>query len=214
MSGYDGQENGKNATNLHLWNRYTFHLSMGARDMWTRVLLAGLLGGLAMFVWSAAMHMSPLGMAGIQYLPRELIVVETLAADSAGLRDGMYVFPADGAAGRPDQPSGMLVYHPANMFTMMTRQIQAEAVKQLVQATMLAYLLVRLGGGFARMAGFAAVVGAMVALTSNGSYAIWYGMPVSYTLVAMFIEFVAYVLAGAAIALVIGRRVQRGPAAA
>jgi hypothetical protein len=39
-------------------------------------------------------------------------------------------------------------------------------------------------------------------------------MPVSYTLVAMFIEFVAYVLAGAAIALVIGRRVQRGPAAA
>ena len=170
-----------------------------------RLLLAAVLGGLAMFIWSAGAHMSPLGMVGIQYFPREVIVVETLAADSAGLRDGMYVFPADAAAAGPNRPSGMLVYHPANMFTMMPQQIIAELLKEILQAGLLAWLMLQVAGGFGRRVAFAAAAGVMVGLTTNGSYAIWYGMPMSYTIASMGIEFVGYVIAGAVAAWVLGR---------
>jgi hypothetical protein len=169
-----------------------------------RVALAGVISAIAMFIWSAAMHISPLGMTGIQYLPREIFVVETLAA-GAGQAGGMYVFPSEAAAAGPDAGSGILVYHPTNIFAAMTRQIPAEFAKQVVQAILLGYLLLQLGGGFARRMRFVAAAGAMVALTTNGSYYIWYGMPPSYTLMSMSIEFVGYLIAGAIVAWLLGR---------
>ena len=41
--------------------------------MSTRVLLAGILGGIAMFVWTAIAHMfiAPLGEAGVREIPNE-----------------------------------------------------------------------------------------------------------------------------------------------
>jgi hypothetical protein len=169
------------------------------------VLIAAVLGGLAMFVWSAATHMSPLGMIGIQYFPREAIIVDTLSADLVGLTEGMYVFPAVGAEAGPERPSGMIVYHAFNMFTMMGLQIPLELLKEIVQAGLLAYLLMQVRGTAGRRIGLAALAGIMVALTTNGSYAVWYGMPLSYTAVAMGVEIIGYVIAGTVIALLLAR---------
>jgi hypothetical protein len=184
---------------LYFANRITRGIIMPIR-----ILVAGVVGGIAMFIWSAAAHMSPLGMIGIQHLPREIFVVETLAA-GAGQAGGLYLFPSEGAAAGPDYGSGLLVYHPANIFTMMVPQIAAELSKEILQAILLAYILVHIAGGFGRRMRVAAAAGAMAAITTNGSYQIWYGMPLDYTLTAMAMEFVGYLIAGTVVAWVLGR---------
>jgi hypothetical protein len=61
-----------------------------------RIPLAGLPGGIAMFVWSSLAHMAlPFGQAGIREIPNDL---ETLNALHGKLGDasGFYLFPATG----------------------------------------------------------------------------------------------------------------------
>src|SRR3712207_1682321 len=95
-----------------------------------RTFLAALLGAVAIFVWFAVAHMfTPLGMAGIDYLPNEDPVSQALAS-SIGTAHGMYMFPTGGLtkqSSREEQekgmerimeemktrPSGLLVYKPA-----------------------------------------------------------------------------------------------------
>ena len=95
----------------------------------TRIILAGILGGIAMFIWSSIAHMAlPLGKTGIKELPNQQAI---FAALQAGLGDkgGLYLFPGLGVGDNPTKeqaseamkhinermaanPSGVLVYHP------------------------------------------------------------------------------------------------------
>src|ERR1700712_3162340 len=95
-----------------------------------RLFLAALLGGIAIFVWLAVVHMfTPLGDAGISYLPKEAAVSDALSS-SIGAAPGMYIFPTGGLtreSGREEKekgmqrimdemktkPSGMVIYKPA-----------------------------------------------------------------------------------------------------
>jgi hypothetical protein len=63
-----------------------------------RVLFAGVLGGIAMFVWTSIAHMALLlGEAGLNEIPNESAV---LAAMQSNLGDiaGLYIFPGLGVA--------------------------------------------------------------------------------------------------------------------
>jgi hypothetical protein len=67
----------------------------------TRIILAGVLGGIAMFIWTSIAHMAlPLGHAGIRELPNEQAV---LAAMQTGIGDknGLYFFPGLGVGDNP-----------------------------------------------------------------------------------------------------------------
>ena len=97
--------------------------------MMKRILLAGLLGGIAMFVWSSVAHLVlPLGQAGIKDIPNEQAVLVALRS-ALGEGSGLYFFPGMGlgtdAASQQKQaamqqyeqklaanPSGLLIYHP------------------------------------------------------------------------------------------------------
>src|SRR5215469_17816680 len=58
-----------------------------------RILLAGVLGGIAMFVWTSIAHMAlPLGEAGIAEIPNEPTVL-TAMQGSMGEKAGLYIFP-------------------------------------------------------------------------------------------------------------------------
>ena len=64
--------------------------------MMNRVLLAGLLGGLAMFAWSSVAHVAlPLGQIGIKEIPDEAAVLSAMHT-SLGEAPGMYFFPGMG----------------------------------------------------------------------------------------------------------------------
>jgi hypothetical protein len=71
--------------------------------MTKRILLAGLLGGIAMYVWTALAHMVlPLGEAGIKEIPNEPAVLGAIRS-SLGDTSGLYLFPGMGLA--PDATS-------------------------------------------------------------------------------------------------------------
>src|SRR4029077_19909660 len=64
--------------------------------MTTRIILAGILGGIAMFIWTSIAHMVlPLGEAGIGAIPNEQAVLSALQA-GLGDKSGLFIFPGFG----------------------------------------------------------------------------------------------------------------------
>jgi hypothetical protein len=93
-----------------------------------KILLAGVLGGIVMFIWTSIAHMAlPLGEAGISEIPNESAVLGAMQS-SIGGKTGLYIFPGLGVgknATREEKseamkevqqriaanPSGILMYH-------------------------------------------------------------------------------------------------------
>lgn len=182
--------------------------------MTKRVLLAGLLGGLAMYIWTAIAHLiTPLGEAGIKEIPNEAAVLSAMRS-SLGESSGLYLFPGMGLG--PDatsqqkqaamqqyseklaaNPSGILMYNPPGGQALAPRQFIAEFVKELIEALLAALLLAqaRLGSYGARL-GFVILVGVLSAIGTNISYWNWYGFPTTYTVAYMATQIVGFVCAG------------------
>lgn len=172
-----------------------------------RILIAGILGGVAMYVWSSVAHIAtPLGQMGISTMPNEAPVTAAMQANLGG-KPGLYMFPAAAMAGKTVAgPSGILVYQ--DQSTEMTPStLASEAVVEILEAIVAAFLLsfAALTGYWSRV-GFVSLVGLAAVLSTNPSYWIWYKYPASYTLAAMVIDLVGYVVAGLVIAAILRRR--------
>jgi hypothetical protein len=175
-----------------------------------RVLVAGLLAGLAMFVWESIAHMVlPLGEMGLSALPNEAAVRAALAAQM-GAADGLYFYPDLRSGGEPGTgPWGILLYHPHFSFSYAV--MGWEALNELVQGLALALLLgLAAVGGLGRRMAIAALVGVAAAISVSPGYTIWYGFPAAYTLAQMIVAFGDYLAGGLVVAFVLGSR----PAAA
>jgi hypothetical protein len=186
--------------------------------MTTRVLIAGILGGIAMYIWSTVAHVAlPLGRVGFSRMPNEAAVLAAAQA-SNGEKDGLYFFPwvdpkdpqmmQKMDAAMKANPSGLLVYHPAGHgVTDMVKPMVIEFIKEVVQALVAAFLLsLAMVPTYWGRVGFVALIGFAAAITTNVSYWLWYGFPADYTVAAFIIEFVDYVAAGLAIAWWLGRK--------
>lgn len=174
--------------------------------MTKRVFLAGLLGGIAMYVWTAVAHMVlPLGEAGVKQIPNEAPVLSAMRM-SLGDRSGLYLFPAMGAG--PDarqqyaqklaaNPSGIVMYNPPGMQALAPRMFIAEFVKELLESLLAVILLAqaRLASFRARF-GFVVVVGVLASIGTNVSYWNWYGFPLTYTAAYMTTQILGFVWVG------------------
>src|SRR5438552_14117182 len=61
-----------------------------------KILLAGILGGVVMFIWTSIAHMAlPLGEAGLREIPNESAVLGAMQ-NNIGEQTGLYIFPAPG----------------------------------------------------------------------------------------------------------------------
>jgi hypothetical protein len=167
--------------------------------MTKRVLLAGLLGGIAMFAWTSIAHMVlPLGDAGIKEMPNESAVL-TVMSSQMGSAPGFYFFPGMGVGpnatraqkkaamkdyqGKLDvNPSGILLYHPPGVKMMTGAMLGTEFLTELVEAFLVVFLLAqtRLRSLGARV-GFVTLAGVLAAIATNISYWNWYGFPGKYT---------------------------------
>lgn len=180
-----------------------------------RILLAGLLGGLAMFIWTSVAHMAlPLGEAGIQEIPNDAELVAVLHAKLGGTH-GMYMYPGMASASMADyqkklaaQPSGLLIYHPPGADTLTPGRLATEFVTELAEALLMVWLMARarIGSYWGRV-GVAAVCGVLAAIATNVSYWNWYGFPGSYTAAYMLTAFGGFLAAG----LVAARMVRPEP---
>ncbi len=136
-----------------------------------RPLLAALLGAVAIFVWLAVAHMfTPLGEAGLSYLPKEDNVSDALKS-SIGAEPGMYMFPTGGLTKESSRaekekgmerimeemktkPSGMLIYKPAGSTFSLGNNLAVEFLTDLAIALLAMALLSQ-----TRIATFAGRVG-------------------------------------------------------
>ena len=189
-----------------------------------RIFLAGILGGIAMFVWTSIAHMAlPLGEAGINEIPDESTVLNAMQSN-IGDKTGLYIFPGLGvgkSATREEKseamkqmqqriaanPSGILMYHPPGRPFAFGKSLAVEFSTEVLQAILVIWLLVQTRiGTFAGRVGFVLIAGILAAITTNVSYWNWYGLPGLYTASYMLIEIVGFVLVGVAAGLVLRKR--------
>jgi hypothetical protein len=183
-----------------------------------RVLLAGILGGIAMFVWSSIAHVAlPLGKTGIKDIPNEQAVLSGMQAQLGG-NSGLYAFPGMGLGPNPTRqeedaamqqyeqklaanPSGILIYHPPGAKALTPGQLETEFLTEMAEALLLAWLLAQTTlATFASRMGFVIAAAVMATITTNIPYWNWYGFPTSYTGAYMSIELIGYLVAGVVVA--------------
>jgi len=190
-----------------------------------KILLAGILGGIVMFIWTSIAHMAlPLGEAGIREVANESAVLSAMQGN-IGDQTGLYIFPGPGVeknATRQEKneamkhmaekmatnPSGILMYHaPGRPFTI-GKWLGIEFGTELLEAILVAFLLVQTRiVSFSGRVGFVLVAGILAAITTNVSYWNWYGFPCVYTASYMFIQIVGFLLVGVVAALVLPKGV-------
>jgi hypothetical protein len=189
-----------------------------------KILLAGVLGGIVMFIWTSIAHMAlPLGEAGIREIPNESAVLNEMQ-NNMGQQTGLYIFPGPGVgknATRQEKneamkrvgekmaanPSGILMYHaPGRPFTL-GKWLGVEFGKELLEAILTVFLLAQTRiVSFAGRVGFVLVAGILAAISTNVSYWNWYGFPGIYTAGYMLIQIVGFLLVGIVAALLLPKR--------
>jgi hypothetical protein len=189
-----------------------------------RILLAGILSGIAMFIWTSIAHMAlPLGEAGINEIPNESAVLSAMQSNMAD-KTGLYIFPGLGVgknATREEKseamkqmqqriaanPSGILMYHPPGRPFAFGKSLAVEFSTEVLQAILVIWLLAQTRiGSFAGRVGFVLIAGILAAITTNVSYWNWYGFPGVYTASYILIEIVGFFLVGMVAALLLRKR--------
>lgn len=189
-----------------------------------RILLAGILGGIAMFIWTSIAHMAlPLGEAGINEMPNESTVLSAMQS-SMGDKTGLYIFPGLGVgknATRDEKneamkqtqqriaanPSGILMYHPPGRQFAFGKSLAIEFGTEVLQAILVIWLLTQTRiGSIGGRVGFVLIAGILAAITTNVSYWNWYGFPGVYTASYMLIELVGFALVGVIASLMLPKR--------
>ena len=185
-----------------------------------KLLLAALLGAIAIFVWLFIAHMfTPLGEAGLEYLPKEDAVSAVLTS-SIGAAPGMYLFPSGGLTKESTRaekqagmqramddmkikPSGMLIYQPAGTTFNFGKSLIVEFLTDFAIAFIAVLLLARTRiATFGGRVGFVVLLGVLAAIAANVPHWNWYGFTGTYAVANMITEIVGLCFAGLAIAAV------------
>jgi hypothetical protein len=189
-----------------------------------KIVLAGVLGGIVMFIWTSIAHMFlPLGEAGIDEIPNESAVLGAMQSN-IGDQTGLYIFPGPGVgknATRQEKseamkrmpekmaanPSGLLMYHgPGRPFTL-GKWLGIEFATELVESILVVFLLAQtIIASFIGRVGFVLVAGILAAIATNVSYWNWYGFPCVYTASYMFIQIIGFLCVGIVAAFVLPKR--------
>jgi hypothetical protein len=182
-----------------------------------RILLAAVLGGLIVFVWSAIAHMvTPLGMMGLSMLaPAD----ETRVADALRTsvpKSGMYFLPGFDMSHHPTKaeeeqfaakmkqgPSGLLIITASGGVPLAPSQLIWELVTNIVAAYIAAVLAAMMVGSYMRRAFAITLLAVFATVSLSLSYWIWYKFPAAFVLGELITELVGWFLAGVAIAKIV-----------
>jgi hypothetical protein len=190
--------------------------------MSTRILFAGILGGVVLFIWNFIAHdFLPLGQIGIRFMTNEDAVTSALQTNLAD-NSGVYFFPTGGltpGATRQQQQdamkkaeeqmasgaSGFLIYRPKRVFNMPKRLI-IQFGTDVACAFLAVFLLAQTRiTGFGGKVGFVFTAGILAAITTNIPYANWYGFPKDFTFAQITIQALGFLLVGIVAAMMMKR---------
>jgi hypothetical protein len=175
-----------------------------------RVILAGILGGIVLFLWGGLYHEAlPFGEIGLKELPNEQAIVGAMKPNLP--EPGMYLFPTTGLppdsthaqrAAKMDEfnkkaasgPQGVLIYHPIGTSLSGTMLI-TECCTNIIQALLVAFVLGQVGvKRFSSRLGLAFVIGLLASITTNISLWNWYGFPSNWVLNQIVFLIIGYFL--------------------
>ncbi|HEX4303594.1 MAG TPA: hypothetical protein VHZ78_12435 [Rhizomicrobium sp.] len=163
-----------------------------------RILIAGLLGGLAMYVWLSVAHMSPLGQIGVHALPGGEAMI-TQIADAAGNKAGLYFVP-DHMSAKPSAavgPFALVSFTPRAPTGLSPAQLTFEFLSELVEALVAAWLLAQAAlATYGARVGFVTGIGVVAAILAEAPYWNWYSFPLDYSLVNAAMQIVGFFVAG------------------
>ena len=191
-----------------------------------RTVLAGVLAGIALFVWGAVSHMV-LGLDEkvIRNLPNE---EATVAAMSEGMREpGLYFFPGMSLATKTGtkaemdaankewmqayatRPHGLVIYSPPTGPLSFGRLMSIELVTDILVGLLAALMLgMATPASFGARFVFVALMGLLSWLAIDVPYWNWYGFPTSFTIVDLVDQVGGFVLAGLVLAAMVKPRVR------
>lgn len=179
-----------------------------------RVVIAGILGGLAMFVWTFVAHeFLPIGEMGVREIPNESVVLSAMQTTIS--QPGFYIYPGFGLGPNPtseqrkaampaymkkyeQSPHGILIYHPASGAFPFGAAVAREGALNLLEGLLAAWLLswAAAGRGYVARGMFVAVVGILATVTTNVEQWNWFEFPGAYIAGYMITQIVGYVLVG------------------
>ena len=184
-----------------------------------RVLVAGLIGGILMFLWGVVAHMAlGLGNVGIRQPADESAVLATLH-EGLGEQAGVYMLPSFDPKHMNDpyavraysqkairSPYAWVVYLPqGDDMLQMRQQIPRQWASDTLGALALAFVMGLAGLGFRRRLALAATAVAFAWLSTMVPYWNWYRFPVDFTWAALIEQLIGWLIAGAAMAWWLGR---------
>jgi hypothetical protein len=188
--------------------------------MWARILVAGIIGGILIFIMGAVNHMV-LGLQGraMSKLPDEASFVADLKGRN--LPPGLYMFPAMQEGGdQQDQaqwykelneryktgPAGLLLIVPPGHDMMGPQTLGMELVTDVIAALLASWIVSLIGAdiGFGRWLAVL-VIGVIGWFSLTASYGIWYRFPHAFVHDELYCALLEWSVAGAAIAAIVRR---------
>jgi len=193
-----------------------------------RVVIAGILAGLTMFVWLFVAHeFLPLGEMGVGEIPNEAQVLN--AMQSVIPQAGVYLYPGLGLGPKPtaeqrnaampewmkkyaQSPHGILIYHPPSgsfsFGVLLAREGALNILEGLLAAWLLSYAAA--GRNYSQRVGFVVILGALASVTTNVEYWNWYDFPGKYVAGYMVTQIIGFTLMGLVIAALVKKEVAAG----
>ena len=182
-----------------------------------KVLLPGILGGIAVFVWSFISHMVlPIGEMGVKAVnANEDAILSTMKSN---LTDpGFYILPgvnmktataeqqttqqAKWKAG----PTAVIAYNPTGWDAMSLAQLIRQLLFQILCALIAAFIISATVASLFNRALMVMLMGVFSWLTVNVPQWNWYGFPVSFTIGQGLDHLISWLIGGLVIAWMIGR---------
>lgn len=183
-----------------------------------RVIIAGLLGGLVIFIWGAVSHMAlPLGEMGMAETKNEDAVLSVMKENMP--QAGVYILPGLSSAQMSDekavaayqakavaQPNAFIVYQPQGRDgTQMNQNLLHEYICNTIAALFAAFVLALGSFTFTKRVFLSVGLGVFSWLTVSAPYWNWYRFPQDFSLANLAMLVIGWLLAGSAMAWWLGR---------
>ncbi len=180
-----------------------------------RILLGGVVGGIVLFFWGFVAHMLlPLGELGLKTLPKEDDLVAAIKKEVG--EPGLYFVPGRDMNKSQSQeemeaymtkitsgPYGFMVLYPNGRDPSLGKRLPIELGTNIVCALLAAILVSQIRPGFPVRVTCVTLVGILASVMTLVPYWNWYGFPTDYTLAQIAENTIGWLLAGAALALIV-----------